>query len=52
MEDDLDMRFKKNILSIIFAGVFSILMLLGFIHIMYLGYGAFEEDGFQWRESV
>lgn len=42
------MRFKKNILSIIFAGVFSILMLLGFIHIMYLGYGAFEEDGFQW----
>ncbi|MBQ7201638.1 MAG: hypothetical protein IJS24_09710, partial [Eubacterium sp.] len=42
------MRFKRNILSIIFAGVFSILMLLGFIHIMLLGYGAFEEDGFQW----
>ena len=48
MEDTFIMRFKRNIPSVIFAAVFSVLMLLGFIHVMYLGYGAFETDGFHW----
>ena len=42
------MRFKRNIPSIIFAAIFTLLMLYGVVQVMMLGYSAFEADGLQW----